>query len=95
MKNKKVFAIPESGISTPITFYQEKCVGCNRCIEVCQVDIFIPNHVENKPPFVLYPGECWYCGSCVDECPKPGAIKLNPLPMNRIHWKRKTGSDMQ
>ena len=33
--------------------------------------------------------------SCVDECPKPGAIKLNPLPMNRIHWKRKTGSDMQ
>jgi len=31
---------------------------------------------------VTYPNECWYEGSCVHDCPVPGAIKLRiPLPM--------------
>jgi len=89
MMKKKVYAIPEPGISNPITFNPNICVGCNKCIEVCQVDILIPNPEEDKPPIVLYPGECWYGGCCVAECPKPGAIKLNLLLMNRVHWKRK------
>jgi len=87
--DKKVFAIPEPRISNPIRFNPKICVGCNLCVDICQVDIFIPNPEKNKPPIVLYPGECWYCGCCVIECPKPGAIKLNPLLMNRVHWKRK------
>lgn len=86
---KKIYAIPEPGISNPITFNPNICVGCNKCIEVCQVDILIPNPEEGKPPIVLYPGECWYGGCCVAECPKPGAIKLNLLLMNQVHWKRK------
>jgi len=90
---EKVYVIPEQGISNPITFNPEFCIGCNRCIEVCQVDIFIPNPEKNNPPIVVYPGECWYCGCCVDECPKQGAIKLNPLLMNLVHWKRKDKSD--
>jgi len=94
MMDKKVYAIPETGITNPIIFNQNICVGCNRCIDVCQVDLFIPNPLENKPPLVLYPGECWYCGSCVEICPKPDAIKLNPLLMNRVHWKRKTSKDV-
>ncbi len=93
MMNRKVYAIPEPGISNPITFNPIICVGCNICIEICQVDIFIPNPEESKPPIMLYPGECWYCGCCVDECPKPGAIKLNPLLINRVHWKRKNMSE--
>lgn len=86
---KKVYVIPEPAISNPITFNPDICVGCNKCIEVCQVDILIPNPEDGKPPIVLYPGECWYGGCCVAECPKPGAIKLNLLLMNRVHWKRK------
>lgn len=89
MMNRKVYAIPEPGISKPITFNPSICVGCNICIEICQVDIFIPNPDENKPPILLYPGECWYCGCCVEECPKPGAIKFNPLLFNQVYWKRK------
>lgn len=89
MMNKEIYATPESGISNPITFKAEICIGCNKCIEACQVDIFIPNPEKSNPPIVLYPGECWYCGSCVLECPKPGAIKLNPLLMNQVNWKRK------
>ncbi|MFW9970930.1 MAG: ferredoxin family protein [Candidatus Odinarchaeota archaeon] len=87
--DKKAYAIPEPGISDPVTFNSEICNGCNRCMEVCQVDIFIPNPERGKPPIVLYPGECWYCGCCVSECPKSGAIKLNPKLMNRVHWKSK------
>ena len=87
--DKKVYAIPEPGISNPIIFNPDICNGCNRCMEVCQVDIFIPNPEKGNPPIVLYPGECWYCGCCVGECPNPGAIKLNPLLMNRVYWKPK------
>lgn len=89
MMRKKVYVIPEQGISDPITFNTDICDGCNRCVEVCQVDILIPSPEKGKPPLVLYPGECWYGGSCVEVCPKPGAIKLNSLPKNRVHWKQK------
>jgi len=87
--NKKVYVIPEPGISNPIIFNDDICIGCNKCMEVCQVDIYIPNPEDGKPPIVIFPGECWYCGCCVGECPKPGAIKLNQLLMNRVHWKPK------
>jgi len=87
--DEKVYVNPEQGVSNPITFNPESCSGCNRCIEVCQVDIFIPNPEKNKPPIVAYPGECWYCGSCVMECPQQSAIQLNPLSMNQVYWKPK------
>lgn len=89
MKAKKVYVAPEPGISDPVTFKPDVCDGCNRCIEVCQVDILIPNPEKGKPPIVLYPGECWYGGCCVAICPKPGAIKLNAPLMNRVQWKKR------
>jgi len=89
MHNKKIYVTPESRIMNPITFNPDICIGCNKCIDICQVDVFIPNPEKGKFPIVLYPGECWYCGCCVAECPKPGAIKLNVPLMNRVHWKRK------
>ncbi|MFW9821024.1 MAG: ferredoxin family protein [Candidatus Thorarchaeota archaeon] len=88
--DEEAYAIIEPGISNPIIFNQDICTGCNRCMEVCQVDLFIPNQKKGKPPNVIYPGECWYCGCCVAECPNPGAIKLNPILMNLVHWKPRT-----
>ena len=76
--------IPSS--ARPIRFDAEKCVGCNRCANICQVDIFIPNPERGKPPVVLYPGECYYCGSCVMVCPRPGAIELEHPLMNRARF---------
>ena len=73
--------IPSS--ARPIRFDAEKCVGCNRCANICQVDIFIPNPEKGRPPIVLYPGECYYCGSCVMVCPRPGAIELEHPLMNQ------------
>lgn len=89
MRNKKIYVIPESSVVNPVIFNPDVCNGCNKCVDVCQVDILIPNPEKEKPPIVLYPGECWFGGCCVAECPKPGAIKLNSPLMNRVYWKEK------
>ncbi|MCP4709145.1 MAG: ferredoxin family protein [Planctomycetes bacterium] len=89
MTEKKVAAIYEPATFAPLTFDAAVCNGCNRCVEVCQVDILIPNVQKGKPPIVLYPGECWYGGTCVEVCPRPGAISLNSLSINRVQWKLK------
>lgn len=89
MKNKKIIISPESAALKPLKFNAEICDGCNRCVDVCQVDMLLPHPEKGKPPVVLFPGECWYEGCCVDICPKPGAIKLNTPLMNRVFWKKR------
>lgn len=85
----KVFTVPDQAIVAPITIVPELCTGCNLCLHVCPVDLFLPNEVKGGEPLVHYPGECWYEGSCVDVCPEPGAIRLNRPPAMRVNWKLK------
>jgi NAD-dependent dihydropyrimidine dehydrogenase PreA subunit len=90
MTDKKVYALPNWCTPVnPVIMDAAVCTGCNRCVDVCQVDIFIPNPEGGKPPVVLYPEECWYCGSCVECCPEPGAVRLNHPLTQRVRWKRK------
>jgi len=70
----------------PLSFDEEKCIGCGRCADVCQVDVMIPAPEKGKHPVVLYPGECYYCGSCVMACPVEGAIELRHPLMNRTRF---------
>ena len=70
----------------PLVFDDSQCVGCNRCANVCQCDIFIPSPEKGRHPVVLYPGECYYCGACVMACPRPGAIRLQHPLMNRAKF---------
>ncbi len=68
----------------PIIIDEEICKGCNKCVEICPMDVFAQNPIKGKPPIVMYPEECWYDGACVSECPlkEKGAIKIiTPLPM--------------
>jgi len=66
----------------PIRFNADLCIGCGICVEVCQVDVMLPG----KPPKVMWPGECYYCGSCVMECPVEGAISLHHPLMNMTRF---------
>jgi NAD-dependent dihydropyrimidine dehydrogenase PreA subunit len=75
----------------PLRFDETLCIGCNRCVEVCQVDILIPSPEKGKPPVLLYPGECYYCGCCVMECPKKGAIRLRHPLMNQVKFIKAKG----
>jgi len=84
------FKLAEMPSSNPIIFDEDKCTGCNSCVNICQVDLFIPNTVKGKTPIVLYPGECWYCGCCVMVCPEKGAISLRHPLMNQVHWIEKS-----
>ena len=74
-----------------IQFDPTICTGCNQCVEICRSDVLMPNPVDKLPPIVLYPDECWYCGCCVLECHRPGAITmLHPLNQSiSVIWKRK------
>jgi NAD-dependent dihydropyrimidine dehydrogenase PreA subunit len=89
MSQKSQYYFPEMPAANPVIIDSEKCTGCNRCVDICQVDIFIPADTRGEPPVVLFPGECWYCGCCVVECPSEGAIKLRHPLMNRVHWVEK------
>lgn len=73
-----------------IYFNENVCDGCNICVEVCMCDVFVPNPEKGKPPFVMYPEECWFGGCCISHCPRgdKGAIKIiTPFQM-RGSFKR-------
>ena len=90
---RTVLTVPDQAIVAPITIVPDLCTGCNLCLHVCPVDLFLPNQHKGGAPLVHYPGECWYEGSCVDVCPEPGAIRLNRPPAMRVNWKPK--ADLQ
>jgi len=90
MPEKKVYALPNvTTPGRPVIFNDKVCNGCNHCIEVCQVDVYVPNPKKGKPPVILHPDECWYCGCCVNDCPRSGAISFNWPVQQRGYWKDK------
>ncbi len=86
VKEMQYEAHPVFSSARPIAIDAAKCIGCNRCADICQVDIFMHCEEKGKPPKVLYPGECWYCGCCVMSCPT-GAIKLSHPLINQAKFK--------
>ncbi len=63
-------------------FNENLCAGCNLCVEVCPCDVLAPNPEKGKPPIVQYAEECYFDGSCINLCPRPGAIEMvTPFPM--------------
>ena len=90
INKETVYALPNLVTpNNPVIFDTDICNGCNRCVEICLMDVLIPNPDKGEPPIILFPDECWYDGCCVADCPSPGAIKLNHPLMQRVRWKRK------
>jgi NAD-dependent dihydropyrimidine dehydrogenase PreA subunit len=89
MPRKKIFALPNIvSPANPIIYNADLCTGCNTCVQVCQVDVFVPNPEKGQPPVILHPDECWYCGCCANDCPK-GAITFNWPLQQRGYWQDK------
>jgi succinate dehydrogenase/fumarate reductase flavoprotein subunit/NAD-dependent dihydropyrimidine dehydrogenase PreA subunit len=65
------------------------CNGCNSCVDVCRTGVLLPHKEKGKPPIVMYPDECWFCGCCVEHCPKKANRMEHPLNQ-RMGWKRKS-----
>jgi NAD-dependent dihydropyrimidine dehydrogenase PreA subunit len=77
-KKEKVYILPNVATpNRPVIRNPEICNGCNTCVNICQIDVYIPNPEIGKPPIALHPDECWYCGRCVVGCQHPGAISFN------------------
>lgn len=48
--------------------FNKYCNGCGICAAVCPTDMLSRSR-KREVPKVLYPDECWYCDSCVLDCP--------------------------
>lgn len=95
MPQKKIYALPNIvSPANPVFFNPDICNGCNTCVDVCQIDVFIPNPEKGKPPIILHPDECWYGGCCVNDCPHPGAISFNWPVQQRAYWKDKATGEV-
>lgn len=55
--------------SSAVKIDYRHCIGCQKCYELCPMDIFTWDE-ETKMPKVAYVEECWFCGVCWMECPK-------------------------
>ena len=44
---------------------QDKCEGCEECVEVCPVDVY---EMQDGKSVVISPEECLGCESCVEVC---------------------------
>ena len=96
MSERKIYAVPNAQTPTaPVRFNADKCVGCNRCVEICPLDVFIPNPEKGKPPIVLHPEECWLCGVCVTECRSKGAISFNYPMALKPRWRDKETGEVK
>ena len=85
----KVYALPNIPTpNRPVVIDPSICNGCNDCVEVCPIDVFIPAVDRGDAPIILHPEECWYCGCCVNHCVLNGAIKINWPIQQRGYWQR-------
>ena len=55
-----------------LKFYPEKCVGCERCTEVCPHGVF---SMHGDLASLQRPEKCMECGACARNCPE-GAITV-------------------
>ena len=54
---------------------QDKCEGCEECVEVCPVDVFEMEDGKSNP---VNAEECLGCESCIEVC-EPEAITVTEI----------------
>ena len=85
-----VYALPNrSTPGSPVCSTPRSATAATAASRSASKTCSFPIRDKGKPPLILHPEECWYCGPCVDDCPLPGAIRLNHPLQQRVRWKRK------
>ena len=56
-----------------LEFFQEKCTGCGKCVEVCPHGVFL---IRDKKVFIADRDRCMECGACANNC-EFSAIRVN------------------
>ena len=59
---------------------KEKCIGCNRCIDICPGNLIESG--ADKKAVLQCPQDCWSCCSCMKECPTQAISLILPPEMN-------------
>ena len=49
-----------------IRINKEKCIGCNKCIEICPGNLIYKNKFNKA--YIKYEESCWGCAACLKEC---------------------------
>jgi NAD-dependent dihydropyrimidine dehydrogenase PreA subunit len=58
-----------------VTVDEDKCEGCEECVDVCPVEVFEMVDDKSSP---VNADECLGCESCVEVC-EPGAITVEEV----------------
>ena len=90
------YSIPaQSGPCRIVSFDKDKCVGCNMCVNVCPCDVMMPNPQKGREPIVLFAEECWFCGGCVEECPRDAITLVAPAKqrLSTVWVRKETGKE--
>ena len=91
---EKVYMVQNpTGPTQAVSIDPEKCISCNSCADICRTQTIMPNPVRGKTPVVVYSDECWYCGCCVEACPR-GALEMHLPITQRIFFKRKATGEV-
>ena len=60
---------------------EEKCVGCEECVDVCPVECIVPGKPEDQWPwYYIDPDTCIDCGACIPECPYEAIFTEEEVP---------------
>lgn len=58
-------------MSFTVVVDEEKCVGCEECVDVCPVEVFEMVDEKSKP---VNEDECLGCESCVEVCEEEAIV---------------------
>lgn len=65
----------------PPIINKEKCIGCQKCVQICTMDVFGAQK-EKGVPVVQFPKECWHCRACILDCPADAIEMRYPIQMS-------------
>jgi ferredoxin len=57
----------------------------------------MPNPVRGGEPIVVFAEECWYCGGCVEECPRDALTLVTPAKqrLSTVWLRKDTGEEFR